>query len=136
MSNEDQQHYEQLLAQLSHPRQALKPSTVKKPRKPGRVVIGNKEERTSERKKKRFGQALVVLKAFIDAEPRGLTDQELSARGIGGVDGPRRRRDCRHKLGVSFKVKADPITHVSRWSLEDVFHARQVLTAGCAVEKY
>lgn len=115
---------------------AAKPAHVNVSKKPGRVVIGNKEERTSERKIKRSGQALVVLKAFIQAEPRGLTDQELSARGIGGVDGPRRRRDCRHHLGISFKTKPDPDKGVTRWSLSDIDHARQVLAAGRAVEKY
>lgn len=94
--------------------------------------IGDKIERSAERKEKRAKQVLAVLKAFINA-PNGFTDQELVARGIGGSDGPRRRRTIREKLGVSFTVTPDAETGCTRWSLADRDHARKVFAAGIPV---
>jgi hypothetical protein len=110
---------------------SLKPIHV--PRSKSVVHIGDKIERTAERKAERAFQATAVLKAFINA-PNGFTDQELVARGIGGSDGPRRRRFLRSEWSIDFNVRKDA-SGLKRYSITDVDHAKKVLAAGKRVEK-
>jgi len=97
------------------------------------VRIGDKQERTEEKKATRNDQALAVLKAMLE-KPEGYTDAELVGKRIGGTDGPRRRRYLRQHFEIDFTVGKE--NDISRWSLTDVDHAKRVLAAGKPVEKY
>ena len=91
------------------------------------VHIGDKIERTEDRKAKRQHQSVEVLKAFI-ANENGYTDCELSAGAIGGSDGARRRRYLRREWGISFNVRKDA-TGLKRYSLSDKEHATRMSAA-------
>jgi hypothetical protein len=114
------------------PRPVVQPAAAEAKGKPV-VRVGNSDERGPTRIEEREHQALEVLKALLK-KADGYTDQELVAARIGGTDGPRRRRELRAKFGIDFR--ATTTNNVTRWSLSNTEHARQVLSNGCATEKF